>query len=324
MDFYEYNHLFAAQKTLGFDVKSPAIFYASFCRDLLQQIKTGPVRPISVYNQAVSEILWFEHHNPYYKIYPDIIPLLSRVSIDIPSQYLQLPFPAFCIRFPKENNPFVIDKDHRVQSVLVTERKADDVIYTHDQRLPNETRRLYLWFDINECEEDDVATVMTYKQAVLCDNESIEDCFSRLHREPSMAEGVQIPDVILDDCTRLCMSICFLATNADRCIEFDVIKRLKERYQKGSSEERKRIEDKSKRLRKYGWNVGDIHLPRSETASSFSAPTGKHLSYQHLRSGHFHLVWTGPGKTIPKVKFYSPITVRPDLPLPPKQHGYSV
>jgi len=42
---------------------------------------------------------------PYYAVWPSVVPMLTRLNLDLDSSLIQLPLLALCIRFPKEKNP---------------------------------------------------------------------------------------------------------------------------------------------------------------------------------------------------------------------------
>jgi ATP-dependent exoDNAse (exonuclease V) beta subunit len=48
-------------------------------------------------NRMVCEWDWLRVGSPYFKVYPALVPLLSNVGIDVPVDYLRLPFQAFAI-----------------------------------------------------------------------------------------------------------------------------------------------------------------------------------------------------------------------------------
>ena len=55
-------------------------------------------RPMSMHNERD----WEKARRPYYNMWPSIIPMLTRLNLDIDSGLIQLPLPALCIRFPKD------------------------------------------------------------------------------------------------------------------------------------------------------------------------------------------------------------------------------
>lgn len=64
------------------------------------------------------------------------------------------------------------------------------------------------------------------------------------------------------------------------------------------------------------WGRSIQHWIKERDSAQASAPAGQHgggwTVCPHIRQAHQHLYWTGPGKTIPKVKFLMPILVHKD------------
>jgi hypothetical protein len=63
------------------------------------------------FGQMHNERDWEKARRPYYNMWPSIIPMLTRLNLDIDSDLIQLPLPARCIRFPKDaaKNPLKFD-----------------------------------------------------------------------------------------------------------------------------------------------------------------------------------------------------------------------
>ena len=65
---------------------------------------------------STNEREWEQAHRPYYNVWPSIVPMLTRLNLDLDSALIQLPLPALCVRFPKEKNPLTFDwKGEEVQ-----------------------------------------------------------------------------------------------------------------------------------------------------------------------------------------------------------------
>jgi hypothetical protein len=63
------------------------------------------------FGQMHNERDWEKARRPYYNMWPSIIPMLTRLNLDIDSDLIRLPLPALCIRFPKDpaKNPLKFD-----------------------------------------------------------------------------------------------------------------------------------------------------------------------------------------------------------------------
>jgi hypothetical protein len=119
------------------------------------------------FNRYSSELNWHNGGRPYYKLWPGIIPLLAGVGVDVPVDYLRLPFAAFLVRFPMQDNPLRIDDQHSVRSILVNDGENDAG-----------ERRMFLWIDVGELH--DGWPVLTFCQLDCVPGIAIEDVFDRL------------------------------------------------------------------------------------------------------------------------------------------------
>ena len=84
------------------------------------------VRSAQFLAQIINERDWERQRKPYYNVFPSIIPMLTRLGLDLDSSLIQLPLPALCIRLPKdqEKNPLKFDwkgKEIPIRCMLVGE-----------------------------------------------------------------------------------------------------------------------------------------------------------------------------------------------------------
>jgi len=87
-----------------------------FANDIDQFYKRTLAEAVGVgssqfYNQMLNERDWEKSRRPYYNLWPSIIPMLTRLDLDLDSDLIRLPLPALCIRFPKDSakNPLKFD-----------------------------------------------------------------------------------------------------------------------------------------------------------------------------------------------------------------------
>ena len=78
------------------------------------------------FGQMLNERDWEKARRPYYNMWPSIIPMLTRLNLDLDSDLIQLPLPALCIRFPKDpaKNPLKFEwkgKDFPVRCIMLGE-----------------------------------------------------------------------------------------------------------------------------------------------------------------------------------------------------------
>lgn len=312
MDFYDYATTYDLSRRAGVTDEPPAKFYRELQAAAFVERARGVQGMAVEFNRYASELNWFNGGRPYYKLWPGIIPLLAGVGIDVPVDYLRLPFAAFLVRFPMQENPLRIDDQHHVRSILVNDGENDAG-----------ERRMFLWIDVGEL-HDGRWPVLTFCQLDCQPGIAIEEAFNRLPRQN--APGLHVPRELQEECLRIVVSVCFLATGADRLIEPEVLSKDLARYLDACKRDpaaAERLVEKAKRRGKTGWHVGQhervLHLGRQQPHSDGGdgAPHG-HLRYQHQRRAHFRLLPAG------RVTFVRQATVRPDLPPPERPAGYRV
>jgi len=309
MEFFDYRTAFDGFGQQGARY-APDAFLKAVKRQL-DQTQLSKVQKSVEILRFDSESLWDELSRPYFKIWPEVIPLLTNVSIDVPANLLRLPFPAFVLRLPTKNNPLIAPKGHQVQSILAIEQAEAD-----------EKPVIVLWIDIGETEPQ--GSPMLHWSKLDCGlNRTIEEAFGG----PMMPDlpGIAISDQLKRDCLRLAVSICFLSTGMDRLIEPDVLSKDLAAYTaaRQTNDERRirNIEQRAIRRGKNGWNVGQHERLRhliSRPNDSDSSGTRGPLSYQHQRRAHFRTT------ACSKVVFVRQATIRPDLPPPEHSPGYAV
>lgn len=223
------------------------------------------------YQQLLSEPTWEEARKPYYNVWPSIVPMLTRLNLDLDSALIQLPLPALCIRLPKHNNPLAFRRDDlpfEIRSILLSEI--------------NDGRGLSLLIDIGETMDKCPFQVplFTYRNFPRREGLTVEQSLASLGRGVTADVGVQIPETLIDDCVRLCCSLCLLE-NDRSVIEPDVLSKDRDKFEATGDD---RYVDKAHRRGKVGWNVG------------------RHIEVApHYRRPHMALVWTGRGRAVPRV-----------------------
>lgn len=290
MQFHEFLTTYAFTKKLRPDMDlSLKQFYGGMNQLLTERAITGAEEARCENNRVVAEWDWYDNGCPYFKIYPAVVPMLSAVHIDIPSEYLKLPFSTFCVRLAGEDLAFAPGR--YIKSFLMTEAIIDG------------SRRVYLWTDTNEYENG--CPVITYNQLVCDPGISIEDSIGILPRRE-----MDMPDEFNRSLVKLAVSICFLATGSDRLLSPDVLSKdlaaWLEASRRGDAERLRVIEQRAARRGKLGWNVGARELVHARHPAG-EPGNGHELSYQHQRRAHFRLLKD-------RVTFIRQATVRPDLP----------
>ena len=230
------------------------------------------VNSAQFYGQLQVERAWENARKPYYAVWPSIVPMLTRLNLDLDSSLIQLPLSALCIRFPEEKNPLAFNwKDEVVQIRCMMMGEI------------NEGRGLSILIDVGEDMTDGEGfgvPIYTYRNFRRQSGLTVEGAIQELGRNEYAELGVQIPEELITDCVRLCCSLCLLE-NDPSVIEPDVLSKDRARYEQTGDP---KYIDKAHRRGKVGWNVGH----RMEVMP-------------HYRRPHMALVWTGAGRAVPKV-----------------------
>ena len=224
------------------------------------------------FNQMLTEQGWEKSRRPYYNLWPSIVPMLTRLDLDLDSDLIRLPLPALCIRFPKDpaKNPLKFDwkgEEVPVRCIMMAEI--------------NQGTGISVLIDIGEVMGEIGLPVYTYRNFPRKPGLTVEQSLAGLGTNGLFADiGIQVPDSLVMDCVRLCCSLCLLE-NDPSIISPDVLADDRAKYE--ASGDQKYVE-KAHRRGKVGWDVG------------------KHIEViPHYRRPHMALVWTGRGRAVPKV-----------------------
>lgn len=117
MDFYNFITVREACKRSG-AIDDPDEFYRVAYAD------AAMMRSGQFYGQLRNEQDWERARRPYYNVWPSIVPMLTRLNLDLDSGLIRLPMPALCVRLPKERNPLVFDwkgEDVQIRCILMGE-----------------------------------------------------------------------------------------------------------------------------------------------------------------------------------------------------------
>ncbi len=267
MEFYTYTTLRDwARRTTPEDRFSNDIdtFFREVVADAHRQ------RSGQLLGQATNERDWEKAKRPYYNVWPAIVPMLTRLNLDLDSALIRLPLPALCIRFPKDEakNPLKFDwkgKAVPIRCILMG--------------YINTETGISLLMDIGETAPLGVP-IYTYRNFPRKEGLTVEQSLAGLQADPFTGIGIQIPNELVTDCVRLCCSLC-LMENDPEIISPDVLSDDRAKYEASGDQ---KFVDKAHRRGKVGWDVG------------------RHVEVMpHYRRPHMTLVWTGHGRAVPKI-----------------------
>jgi hypothetical protein len=108
MDFHTYTTMrdssrrFSLEDRLAQDVDK---FYRQAMADGIR------MRSAQFFAQRINGRDWETARRPYYNLWPSIVPMLTRLDLDLGPDLIRLPLPALCIRFPRDStkNPLKFD-----------------------------------------------------------------------------------------------------------------------------------------------------------------------------------------------------------------------
>jgi len=265
MNFHNYTTVREACKRSG-AIDGPEEFYRVAFADAVK-MKSG-----QFFGQLQNERDWEKARQPYYAVWPSIVPMLTRLNLDLDSALIELPMPALCVRFPEEKNPLTFDwkgKDESIRCMLIGDM--------------NDGKGISILMDIGEVMGDgtDVGIpIYTYRNFRREEGLTVEAAIRELGPNTMADLGVQIPEPLVMDCVRLCCTLCLLEDDPT-VIEPDVLSKDRGRFEQSGDE---KYIAKAHRRGKVGWNVGR----QVEVAP-------------HYRRPHMTLVWTGRGRAVPRV-----------------------
>jgi len=221
--------------------------------------------------QMINERDWEKLRRPYYNVFPAIVPMLTRLNLDLDSDLIRLPLPALCVRFPKDLARNPLQLDWKGNAVPIRCILMGDM---------NEGKGISVLIDIGEVMPGGVP-IYTYRNFPRKPGLTVEQSLASLGKKGLFADiGIVIPDSLVTDCVRLCCSLCLLE-NDPSVISADVLADDRARFEQTGDE---KYVCKAHRRGKVGWNVGQ----QIEVAP-------------HYRRPHMALVWTGHGRVVPKI-----------------------
>lgn len=271
---------------------------------------------LSQCNQALTEYVWLESGTPYFKVDDAACSLFRKINIDVPFKYVQTPLPVFAIRFTETcpihtkfgpvKSMLMIDLSKRNAAVFQTGVKEDDQL--------SNIGIFALFIDCGELHPVYKGPYMNYIAMHRCDEITVQQALEDL---PVKKDGSTIQEAGVErDLVSIAVSVCFLATSSDKMIKPDVLGKDLAAYleaeRKGDQDRIKIITARAHRKGKLGYIVdGEREVVKRSQNIYEGEPTGRELSYRHVRSAHFRRLHSG------LVTFVRQCIVREDLPMAP-------
>ncbi len=267
------------------------------------------------------ELQWCNCGKPYFKVPGALAHILMDTDLDIPVEYLKLPFKSFLLRLDSESN-FTI-WGSRLVSILFGEfnGRISAAGYLENGRKPSFAFSFSSKGTVEEAIREAHRANSTF---INTDISSCELCLDS--NAINFTEDMKLVFRIF----RLFVSVCFLATGRDRLVEREVLNADQEKFDASTDEAQKeKLVSRAIRQGKNGFILGrripaEILLPSHHKEEKNEFPgVGKPRTFQHQRRAHFRVY---DKDTNPRVVFVMQHTVRPDLPLPPDTYrrGYKL
>jgi len=328
MELFEWQPDYSHKKQIG----DPLNYYDTVLRCNKERMETAnPIETekLKIWSMVCNfEMAWYAEGKPYYKIYPQMIDEFIRTPIAIPCDMLHCAHTAFEIRLPK--TPPIIDfkvgdQQWQVTNILVNAFLLEEkrfwwiIMTSYPVPKPADPGQGFNSF-----------IVMHFDTP----GKSIEDYVTgrlRIDADPTRPSP-HYPDSVVEACIRLVTGVCFLSTGSHKILQYDVLNKLLDKYRRldpeipEQLEERKRIDDKSKRRGKYGWTIGSdltgrhLKLPVGITyAEAVKTAGGREQLYSHTRGGHWRELIPGENKPWKKytVIWIDRMVIHPDKPAKP-------
>lgn len=270
-----------------------------FYKDMLNRVffdryELGAGASIEARNTFQIERLFVESRRPYYRVYPSIIKALLKVKLDkVPSESFSLPVDVLEIQLPEGDKSFsvVIDGDVvycRAILAWYTDTIAAESIVDLKEVSMGAFKTLAFYADFGERigGEDITVPLTEWCQICLESGKTLQDCVEKTiaKRNPDRQMQSSMSPETVGSITRFLCGLSILSTDeADGIVKPEVLEADRAKYE--LTHDPKFIE-KAKRVGKVGWTIGE------ETAEA--SP--------HIRSAHMALFWTGPGRTIARIR----------------------
>ena len=292
-------------------------------KDFFQFVKTNPdfinqqaSRSLRHYGLAEFMNAWlFYHeacHETYYKLSPPVMQILiGGTHGDVRMCDIKLPSPAFAILLPVDGMELNSGCE-RIHAILVASRPAKR---GHLELFPcGEGSFQYSSLPLGEATVNETIASALDSQFV---------SYKGMSKQQATQELRTIMSLVL--------SVTFLAVNHSPLVAPDVLDRDRMRFLLGKHDPEvvATLHERAQGRRgKTGYVVGDSEinlLDYRRTERCDSDPTGRQLTYQHMRNGHWANVRCGAGWLETRRIFRLPTLVRPDLsPNPDKFHGFVI
>ncbi len=271
--------------------------YADITKNIPKEFLLSSVKDPLTCRHIIFENCWNDTNRPYYNIYPTIIPMLTALRLNMSGNFVKPPngLRHLLLRLPDADHILrsgdiivrtifmsfqLCLKDTKDKLKVPNNLKMDPVGELTDDIAKYVSNGLTIGINtdekINGCSVSLIRVFPT-------DDRLLEESVNALEVHESYHDGVLVPDKLIMDCVRLCLTVCLLDNNPE-LVSPDILNKDHDKYINADENTRQKLIDKAKRRGKFGFVLG------------------KNLEViPHVRRPHPALVWTGTGRKIPKI-----------------------
>jgi hypothetical protein len=260
----------------------------------------------------MAEDHWMEDGYAYYNVHPQLVEKLCKANLEkIPSNLFQMPHGHECvnIRFSQQHQQFTLSgKISSNHTQVASGAYSKSLLMFH---VKEESRVLLVVEFGNDFGGEALSTMYLHLESGKSLGDVLESCAKRSNICGSSHNNSGIGANLLG----LAVTVGFLSNNPVIC-EYDVLSKDRSKYQNADEDQKEKLRQKAKRRGKVGYNIGNdlMFMGAQPKNSNRQHVTGRELEYAHIRRGHPHAVRYGKNKELVKIMWFSPTTVRDDLP----------
>jgi len=214
---------------------------------------------------------WLDDAQPYYLLYPSIIPMLTRLSLDrVESQSLKMPhgLKSLLIRFP-------VGLNREVRSIWLHECRMRHTV----DDVQTVVRGVAMGIDHGELDPSGLQPIYLIRAFPLT-SDTIEAALDALPKSWTASVGKQLDPQEIVDAVRIACTVCLVDGNPE-LVAPEVLSKDERKVSQDNLDE---LVAKAQRRGKFGWSLGkDME------------------TIPHYRRPHPALVWTGKGRKVPKI-----------------------
>ena len=235
---------------------------------------------------------WMNVGRPYFKVYPEMLPILLNTPLSMPVSALQFPFGAFEVRLPVGQTALVSSGDNPVRSLLCATYRVNGGM--------NKGWNVIVALDTGETEPGSshpAHTIMGFPMKSNDDLLSVYDVVAGI--KDYLFYGKRVQNTIFSAAFTLLCGVSMIGTNDPTLVSRDIpdgfARKLKHKDHK--VRERVRAQMGSMHIKR-GYNIGrEIRLPSSQHRSTEDGESrSKDYQYGWLRRAHWAWRLMGHGE----------------------------